>query len=197
MIKEVKEMRHAADRRRLPLTRRAVDFAEHCHEGQKRVSGANYIVHPVSVCRILLHLGISDDDILASAILHDVMEDKDVGGGELHKMFGDTVTNLVELNTRRKGESFEESCRRTSQDIRAVMSKAADRTHNLSDVIRVFSHERLRRYITETESCILPMIRKAVASGTRYEKPLRAMQQYIEMQVKEAKDYLQSLSDLA
>jgi len=66
----------------LALIGRAYDVASRCHQGQKRRSGDPYITHPVAVATILAGLGISDDQMLCAAILHDTVSDL----SEIHGM---------------------------------------------------------------------------------------------------------------
>jgi len=79
--------------------RRAYELAERAHLGQFRLSGEPYIEHPVAVAGILADLRM-DVDTLASAILHDTVEDTDLTSEELRQQFGDQVQRLVEGVTK-------------------------------------------------------------------------------------------------
>jgi (p)ppGpp synthase/HD superfamily hydrolase len=81
------------------LVRRARDFAATAHEGQKRkYTGEPYIVHPIAVAELLAELG-HPDEVLAAALLHDVVEDCEVTLAEIEAEFGPRVADLVEQVT--------------------------------------------------------------------------------------------------
>ncbi len=86
------------------LTRSAHAFATHCHAHQRRTSdGAPFIEHPLEVARLVRDAGCSDD-VIAAALLHDVLEDTDVGAAELRARFGDAVADLVQAVSDNPGE---------------------------------------------------------------------------------------------
>ena len=120
---------------------KAYYFAKRAHEGQKRKSGDDYIVHPIAVASILVDLGLDTDTVIA-ALLHDVIEDTPVTQEELDENFGHAVVLLVEgvtklnkLNFKSREEQQAEYLRRMflamSNDIRVIMIKLADRLHNM------------------------------------------------------------------
>ena len=80
---------------RLPLARAAVEFAQARHHGQRRLGDrAPFLLHPLEVAS-LLHRSGYPDDVIAAAVLHDVLEDTDVQRGELEERFGRKVAALV------------------------------------------------------------------------------------------------------
>ena len=106
----------------------AYEFAAKAHEGQKRSSGQDYIIHPLAVAYILLELGM-DTDTICAALLHDVVEDTPATLDDLKKRFGqdvamlvDGVTKLSKIPTNTKEEQQAENIRKIllamSQDIR-------------------------------------------------------------------------------
>lgn len=83
--------------RDLPLSRQAVTFADERHGGQRRESdGAPFLVHPLEAAALLQRAGCPDH-VVAAAVLHDVLENTDVGPAELESRFGRTVADLVQL----------------------------------------------------------------------------------------------------
>jgi (p)ppGpp synthase/HD superfamily hydrolase len=79
----------------LPLARSAVDFAEDRHAGQRRPSDdAPFVMHPLEVAS-LLHRSGYPDQVVAAAVLHDVLEDTDVEQSQLEELFGRRVSDLV------------------------------------------------------------------------------------------------------
>jgi len=119
----------------------AYDFAYQAHEGQRRRSGEPYITHPVAVADLLADLKL-DAQTLIAAILHDVMEDTPTLKEEITTRFGTEVAELVDgvskldqiqFKSRREAqaESFRKMLLAMVRDIRVIMVKLADRTHNM------------------------------------------------------------------
>jgi (p)ppGpp synthase/HD superfamily hydrolase len=81
--------------RELPKTQVAVEYARRQHEGQQRqVDGQPFILHPLEVGSLLYQAG-APDDVIAAGLLHDTLEKSDAAESELHRLFGDHVTDLV------------------------------------------------------------------------------------------------------
>ncbi len=121
--------------------REAYEFGASAHEGQKRLSGEPYIAHPVAVALILADLHMDAQTIVA-AILHDVIEDTPTAKDEIEARFGKEVAELVDgvskldhMQFRSREEAQAESFRKMllamTRDIRVIMVKLADRTHNM------------------------------------------------------------------
>jgi guanosine-3',5'-bis(diphosphate) 3'-pyrophosphohydrolase len=121
--------------------RDAYEFGAEAHEGQKRLSGEPYIAHPVAVADILADLHMDAPTIVA-AILHDVIEDTPTAKDEIAERFGADVAELVDgvskldhIQFRSRAEAQAESFRKMLlamvRDIRVIMVKLADRTHNM------------------------------------------------------------------
>lgn len=135
--------------------RKAYKIASEAHEGQKRLSGEPYIMHPLSVALILASIGMDEASIVA-AILHDTVEDTSLTCGEVKKEFGETIAELVDGVTKigkvplqTKEEQQAENIRKMliamSRDIRVIIIKLADRIHNMRTLM--FKPEDRRREI--------------------------------------------------
>ena len=125
---------------------KALEFAESKHNGQKRLSGEDYIIHPISVAQILLEWDMDRDTIVAG-LLHDVAEDTETDLKDVEKEFGKEVALLVDGVTKigkaRAGrEDITTYLPRTKDnltkllvaigaDVRVIIIKLADRLHNL------------------------------------------------------------------
>ncbi|MDO4987507.1 MAG: bifunctional (p)ppGpp synthetase/guanosine-3',5'-bis(diphosphate) 3'-pyrophosphohydrolase [Synergistes sp.] len=127
-------------------------FSSVAHEKQKRHTGEPYIVHTVSVATILAGMGL-DRDTINAALLHDVLEDTEVGDKEFEERFGSDVFNLVDGVTKLGKLQFEsvkayqsENLRKLiigmAKDIRVVLIKLADRIHNMRTIS---SHKRMKQ----------------------------------------------------
>jgi len=121
--------------------RQAYRFADEAHLGQLRNSGEPYITHPIAVALQCAHWKL-DAQALMAALLHDAIEDCGVTKPELIERFGAPVADLVdgltkleklEFNTREENqaESFRKMLLAMARDVRVILIKLADRTHNM------------------------------------------------------------------
>ncbi|HEU5207075.1 MAG TPA: bifunctional (p)ppGpp synthetase/guanosine-3',5'-bis(diphosphate) 3'-pyrophosphohydrolase [Gaiellaceae bacterium] len=126
------------------LVRRAFEYAERAHAGQTRRSGEEFIHHPLGVGRICAELHL-DEQTIAAALLHDVIEDTESDPDELRAEFGNEVAQLVEGVTKLTRISFQsreqaeaENYRKMivamAQDVRVILIKLADRLHNMRTI---------------------------------------------------------------
>ena len=121
--------------------RQAYLFADAAHLGQKRSSGQPYITHPIAVAAQCADWRL-DAQALCAALLHDAMEDCGITKADLVQQFGTPVAELVDgltkldklqFNTREEGqaESFRKMLLAMARDVRVILIKLADRTHNM------------------------------------------------------------------
>jgi GTP pyrophosphokinase len=126
------------------LLRRAFDAAERAHDGQTRRSGEEFIHHPLGVARICAELHL-DEQTIAAALLHDVVEDTESDLEEVRSEFGPELAQLVEGVTKLTRISFQsreqaeaENYRKMivamAQDVRVILIKLADRLHNMRTI---------------------------------------------------------------
>ena len=145
-------------------TLKALAFAREKHSGQFRKSGEPYIIHPLTMACNAVSMGIKEDSVVATILLHDVCEDCDVRVEDLP--VSDTVKHAVDLMTFRvmDGETKEIAKNRyynmLVQSREACMTKLIDRCHNVSSMAGTFSVEKLKAYIEETRQYVLPLLRK-------------------------------------
>jgi guanosine-3',5'-bis(diphosphate) 3'-pyrophosphohydrolase len=140
--------------------------ARDAHEGQTRSSGEPYITHPVAVACILAEMRL-DYETLMAALLHDVIEDTPATYQDMEQLFGKSVAELVEgvskldkLKFQDKKEAQAENFRKMImamvQDIRVVLIKLADRTHNMRTLGSLRPDKR-RRIARETLEIYSPL----------------------------------------
>jgi len=126
------------------LVQEAYDFAFQAHQGQRRRSGEPYITHPVAVADLLADLHL-DAQTLIAAILHDVIEDTPTLKEEITTRFGPEVAELVDgvskldqiqfkSRAEAQAESFRKMLLAMVRDIRVIIVKLADRTHNMRTI---------------------------------------------------------------
>ncbi len=148
------------------LLKQAYLCAREAHEGQMRASGDPYIIHPVAVALNLAKMHL-DHETLMAALLHDVIEDTPVTKKDLAEKFGETVAELVEgvskldkLKFDNKAEMQAENFRKMLlamvQDIRVILIKLADRTHNMRTLGSLRPDKR-RRIARETLEIYAPI----------------------------------------
>jgi guanosine-3',5'-bis(diphosphate) 3'-pyrophosphohydrolase len=150
----------------LELLQRAYVFSAKVHEGQERVSGEPYLVHPLEVAGVLLELRL-DTVTVAAGLLHDTVEDGVTSLEEVQRLFGDEVAFLVEGLTKiskveyssareRQAESFRKMLVAMSKDIRILLIKLADRLHNMR-TLGCMPEDKGRRIAQETLDIYVPL----------------------------------------
>ena len=168
IFKEIKEQlkaqKHSADD--IALVEKAYKFAKKTHDGQFRVSGEPYIIHPCEVAKILVGLEV-DTHTLIAAFLHDILEDTDTPPETIQEMFGDDVLNLVQGVTKlgklkfkskeeRQAENFRRLFIAMANDIRVIFLKLADRLHNMR-TLNFMEVEKQRKIAQETIDIFAPL----------------------------------------
>ena len=150
------------------LVERAYLFCKKQHEGQFRKSGEPYLQHPIEVSYICAKLQ-SGPATLASALLHDVVEDTDATIEDIEKMFGEDVAKIVGALTKiqrmkfshMEAADFEAEDHRKiflgmAQDIRVIIVKLADRLHNMR-TLDALTPERQKTLSKETMEVFVPI----------------------------------------
>ncbi|MEZ5558511.1 MAG: bifunctional (p)ppGpp synthetase/guanosine-3',5'-bis(diphosphate) 3'-pyrophosphohydrolase [Pseudomonadales bacterium] len=153
------------DRAQIDQVRDAYAYAAAAHQGQWRRTGHPYISHPLAVASILASMGMDHETVIA-ALLHDVIEDTEVGKSTLRQRYGDSVAEIVDgvskLSTifrsraEAQAENFQKMALAMAKDIRVIMVKLADRLHNMR-TIGVMSDEQRKRIARETLDFYAPI----------------------------------------
>src|SRR3954469_2961136 len=141
LIADVSAYNPAADRE---LISRAFRFAADAHEGQQRRSGEEFVLHPWGAAKICAQLQL-DDETIAAALLHDVVEDTDVELEDVRAEFGEEIAKLVEGVTKltrvrfqsreqAEAENYRKLIIAMAEDVRVILIKLADRLHNLREI---------------------------------------------------------------
>ncbi len=146
--------------------RKAYLFAEKAHQGQKRSSGEDYIIHPLNVAATLVKLRM-DMDSLKAGLLHDVLEDCDVTEEEIISEFSPAVaaivvglTKISKIQFKTKEENQAENFRKMvvamARDLRVIIVKLADRMHNMR-TLQYVSVEKQKKVAQETIDIYVPL----------------------------------------
>ncbi|MEN9799196.1 MAG: hypothetical protein RL653_2892 [Pseudomonadota bacterium] len=186
----------------LDIIKKAYVYSARVHQGQLRKSGEPYLVHPLEVAGILAELKL-DEASIVTGLLHDTIEDTLATPADLSELFGSEVCNLVDGVTKltklsanlsqeeKQAENFRKMIIAMAQDIRVILVKLADRTHNM----RTLDHmapEKQQRIAQETLDIYAPLANRLGISWVkteleelsfRYLKP----QEYQELQDKVAR----------
>ncbi|MCH1454428.1 MAG: HD domain-containing protein, partial [Flavobacteriaceae bacterium] len=137
------------------LIRSAFDTAVHAHRNQRRKSGEPYILHPISVAKIVAQEIGLDATSIAAALLHDVIEDTEYNIEDLEKLFGTGVAKIVEgltkisklskeNNTSLQAENFRKLLLTLNDDVRVIIIKIADRLHNMQTLGSMPEHKQVK-----------------------------------------------------
>ncbi|HKX33917.1 MAG TPA: bifunctional (p)ppGpp synthetase/guanosine-3',5'-bis(diphosphate) 3'-pyrophosphohydrolase [Actinomycetota bacterium] len=175
LVRTVKGYNAKADLREIE---RAYRFAAEHHEGQKRLSGEDFIQHPLAVAQILADLGL-DTTTLEAALLHDTVEDTDVSVADLESGFGPEVSRIVDGLTKLDALSFRsreheqaENVRKMivamAGDIRVLLIKLADRLHNMR-TLSALPKDKQRRIATATLEIYAPLAHRLGVQQVKWE----------------------------
>jgi len=170
-----------------------IHCAEVVHKDQRRRGGLPYISHLTRVTNALLSLGLEHDplceEILATGMGHDTPEDHNVPNAVLIEEYGiseKVVANLQVLNknnyTRTDGIVLYDEYYKAILlgGIATVLTKLADRCHNLSTMVGVDKVSRIERYIKETEDYVIPLAHNAVRMYPEYDDHIYTMRYHME-----------------
>lgn len=149
------------------LLNRAYVFSVNAHGTQKRASGDPYFSHPIEVAGILTDLHL-DDETIATAILHDTIEDTVATPEEIQRLFGDNVARMVDgvtklskIEAQTESERAAENLRKfllaMSDDIRVLLVKLADRLHNMRTLHHIKNPDKRKRIARETMDIYAPL----------------------------------------
>lgn len=154
------------NKEQLSLVDEAYRVANDAHSGQFRLSGEPYITHPVEVAEILSDIYM-DEQAIAAAILHDVLEDTHLQKRDIENIFGNKVAELVDglskltqiefaSRAEQQAENFRKMVLAMSQDIRVILVKLADRLHNMRTLASL-PDEKRKRISLETLEIYAPI----------------------------------------
>lgn len=137
------------------LIRSAFEIAVDAHKDQRRKSGEAYIFHPIAVAKIVAsEIGL-DAVSIASALLHDVVEDTEYTLDDIDRMFGETVARIVDgltkishlkkdMNISQQAENFRKMLLTLNDDVRVIIIKIADRYHNMLTMDAMPEHKQVK-----------------------------------------------------
>ncbi|MBT4351628.1 bifunctional (p)ppGpp synthetase/guanosine-3',5'-bis(diphosphate) 3'-pyrophosphohydrolase [archaeon] len=166
IIDEVKKYDKRVD---VSIIEKSYDIAKDAHQGQKRMSGEDFLNHPLEVTKILIELH-ADCPTICAGLLHDVVEDSPLSLNKIKKEFDSEIAKLVEAATKTSKVSFDspenytaENLRKilfaTIKDPRVMFLKLADRLHNMR-TLKHLRDEKAKRVAKETMDIYAPIAHK-------------------------------------
>jgi GTP pyrophosphokinase len=158
--------------------RRAYERAAVAHHGQHRLSGEDYVNHPLEVAAILADLEL-DAETIAAALLHDTVEDTNLTAQEVEREFGPEVARLVEgvtklgrISLRTDQQQQAENVRKMmvamAEDLRVVLIKLADRLHNMR-TLEPLTEPKRRKISRETLDIYAPLAHRLGIGQIKWE----------------------------
>src|SRR5881398_1698593 len=160
------------------LISRAFLFAANAHEGQQRRSGEDFVLHPLGVAKICAQLRL-DDETIAAALLHDVVEDTDAEIDDVRSEFGAEVAKLVEGVTKltrvhfqsreqAEAENYRKLIMAMAEDARVILIKLADRLHNLREIEYLGKQKQMQK-ARETLEVYAPLAHRLGIHALKWE----------------------------
>jgi GTP pyrophosphokinase len=160
------------------LIERAFRWAARAHEGQQRRSGEPFILHPVGVAKICAELRL-DEQTLAAALLHDVVEDTESDINDVRGEFGDEIAKLVEGVTKltriqfqsreqAEAENYRKMVVAMSEDVRVILIKLADRLHNMRTIEYLGKQKQIQK-AKETLEVYAPLAHRLGIHALKWE----------------------------
>jgi GTP diphosphokinase / guanosine-3',5'-bis(diphosphate) 3'-diphosphatase len=160
------------------VVRQAYERAASAHRGQRRLSGEDYVNHPLEVAAILADLEL-DAETIAAALLHDTVEDTNLTAEEVQREFGPEVARLVEgvtklgrISLRNDQQQQAENIRKMmvamAEDLRVVLIKLADRLHNMR-TLQPLAEAKRRKISRETLDIYAPLAHRLGIGQIKWE----------------------------
>ena len=158
------------DKKERAMVKKAFEVARDAHDGQRRKSGEPYIFHPIAVAKIVAQdIGLGAVSI-ASALLHDTVEDTDLTHNDIYEMFGEKISRIVRGLTKIKqlkpdkdlslqAENFRKMILTLNEDVRVILIKIADRLHNMQTMASMPKHKQ-EKIASETLYIYAPLAHK-------------------------------------
>lgn len=160
----------------------AINAGNMLHAEQKRKDGDPFFYHGIRVASELVALGVTEDNIIAAALLHDVFEDCDIIPDDLKRIYGisDEVIHFLHVLNKKEYDSVEKYYEAVSKYRETLLVKISDRCHNISTMTGAFSNKKMREYIEETHKYVIPLCKYGKNYYPEYSDQIFVMKYHIE-----------------
>ncbi len=171
-------LKRCANQNEYEIVLKAFDFAKSAHNGVRRRSGEPYIIHPISVAKIVVQeIGLGYKSIV-TALIHDVVEDTEYTIEDIERLFGSKIASLVDGLTKIKSafdssntsqaENFKRILLTLNDDVRVILIKLADRLHNMRTIEFMPEYKRAK-ILSETMYIFIPLAHRLGLYGIKSE----------------------------
>jgi GTP pyrophosphokinase len=175
LVEKIQSYHPGAD---VDMIRRAYDFCAKVHRGQRRMSGEPYLIHPMAVAGIITDLKL-DVPSVVGGLLHDTVEDTLTTLEEIGTIFGPEIASLVDGVTKlsrvnfisheeKQAENFRKMILAMAKDIRVILIKLADRTHNMRTLTHLPADKQVA-IAQETLEIYAPLAHRLGIASLKYE----------------------------
>ncbi|PPR46497.1 MAG: GTP pyrophosphokinase rsh [Alphaproteobacteria bacterium MarineAlpha5_Bin9] len=148
----------------------AIEFSKKAHTKQYRKSGEPFYYHPIEVAKLLTEIKL-DSSSIASGVLHDTVEDTEVSINQIKSIFGSEISSLVagltkinkfvlKKNNLKFGENYRKLILATTQDLRVILIKLADRLHNMKTLDYLNDDNKILKISFETQEIYAPLAQR-------------------------------------
>ncbi|MFC1614995.1 RelA/SpoT family protein [Patescibacteria group bacterium] len=200
-VKEILDLMTNASEKDIRLIKKAYSAAKKAHEGQTRFTGESYFTHVFETSKTLAELKM-DAETIAAGFLHDSIEDERLTEEEVRKEFGDDILFLIKGVTKlgkleyhgikRHAESLRKLFIATSQDMRVLIIRLADRLHNVKTLDGHPKEEKRKRIAMETLEVFAPLAHRLGMWHLQGELEDNAFKYALPEEYKETKELLKN-----
>ena len=195
---------YISDESEIETIKEAYEYAKEVHKGTKRLSGEDYILHPLNVAYILTSLN-ADSDTIATALLHDVIHKGNANIEDIREKFGDEIGDLVEsittinkLSLSAENESITNYYKKIlvglTEDVRVIILKIAERLHNMRTLWAI-PKEKQKEKAKETLEILAPIAHRLGLSYLKAEIEELSLKYYKPEAYKSVEDLLNNTKE--
>lgn len=195
---------YISDESEIETIKKAYEYAKEVHKGAKRLSGEDYILHPLNVAYILTSLN-ADSDTIATALLHDVIHKGNANIEDIREKFGDEIGDLVEsittinkLSLSAENESITNYYKKIlvglTEDVRVIILKIAERLHNMRTLWAI-PKEKQKEKAKETLEILAPIAHRLGLSYLKAEIEELSLKYYKREAYKSVEDLLNNTKE--
>jgi GTP pyrophosphokinase len=166
----LKKVKVYQNQKEIAYIHKAIEFSKKAHKEQFRKSGDPYYYHPIEVAKLLSEIKLDNSSIICG-LLHDTVEDTSATIEEIKKYFSTEIASLVDgltkinefslkINNLKFGENYRKLLLATTQDLRVILIKLADRLHNMRTLDYIKDDSKKLKIALETQEIYAPLAQR-------------------------------------